>query len=113
MKKAVRKNIHLGTLIHNYLNENRIHGTTLASMIGKTGQMVTLYKSSPGMRTNTLEDVCYALEHNFFQDLANHLPSDFTVDARLNAGHNQLIAQLQEENKVLRIQNELLMKLKG
>lgn len=112
MKKKIR-NINVGKLLHDHLKENRIVGEALASMIGKTGQMVTLYKGSADMRTKTLEEICYALEHNFFQDLANHLPREFTVNAQLNSDNQDLIAQLQEENKVLRIQNELLMKLKG
>ena len=113
MKKKERNTIDVGNLLRNYLKDNLIQGQTLANLIGRTGQTVTLYQKYSDMRTATLENICYALEHNFFQDLANHLPSDFTVDARLNAGNSQLIAQLQEENKVLRIQNELLMKLKG
>lgn len=113
MKKKERKEMHVGNLLHNHLKENRIQGETLAKMIGRTGQTVTLYKGSAEMRTGTLEDISYALEHNFFQDLANHLPREFTVNTDLNSANQELIAQLQEENKVLRIQNELLMKLKG
>lgn len=113
MKKSERNSINVGQLLRNYLKDNQIHGETLASMIGKTGQMVTLYKNSSDMRSNTLEEICYVLKHNFFQDLANHLPREFTVNANLNSANQELIAQLQEENKVLRIQNELLMKLKG
>lgn len=113
MKKNERNTINVGNLLRNYLKDNLIQGQTLANLLGRNGQTVTLYQKHSDMRTETLENICYALEHNFFQDLANHLPSHFTVDARLNAEHNQMIVQLQEENKVLRIQNELLMKLKG
>lgn len=113
MNKKEGKTIDVGTLLRNHLKVNLIQGQTLANRIGRTGQTVTLYQKDPDMRVATLENICYALEHNFFQDLANHLPPDFTVNAHLNSGNSQLIAQLQEENKVLRIQNELLMKLRG
>ena len=50
-------------------------------------------------------------------DIANQLPTDFTKTELKNKSlisqTEQLIAQLKEENKVLTIQNELLMKLRG
>lgn len=65
------------------------------------------------IQTGILLDICYALKHNFFKDIANQLPDDFTTtnptDKSLISEKDQLIAQLQEENKVLKIQNDVLM----
>ena len=112
MKKD-RHPIKVGRILSSHLKDNLIQGETLAGLIGKQGQTVSLYRNSPDIRTNTLEDICYALKHNFFQDIANHLPREFSVSPRYNAENLSIIAQLQEENKVLKIQNELLMRLKG
>ena len=53
------------------------------------------------------------LKHNFFQDMANLLPKDFSVDKTLNASNENSINQILEENRVLKIQNEILMKVRG
>lgn len=112
MKKD-RNPINVGRILSTHLKDNFIQGEHLAGLIGKQGQTVSLYRNSPDIRTNTLEDISYALEHNFFQDIANHLPREFSVSARYDADNLSLIAQLQEENKVLRIENNLLMRMKG
>lgn len=112
MKKD-RNTINTGKLLDAHLKNNKIHGEYLANRLGVQGQTVSKYRSGSIMRSNTIEEICYALEHNFFQDLANHLPREFSVNANLNSANQELIAQLQEENKVLKIQNELLMRLKG
>lgn len=108
-----RKTISTGKLLDAYLKNNQIHGERLANLIGVQGQTVSKYRSGNIMRSSTIEDICYALEHNFFQDMANHLPREFSVNPTLNSANQELIAQLQEENKVLRIENNLLMRMKG
>ncbi|MFN3968016.1 hypothetical protein [Flavobacterium sp.] len=79
-----------------------------------------MHTTKQSMQTATLLEVCYALRYNFFQDIANTLPIEFKANERPNAEKEAqeqeniaLIAQLQEENKVLKIQNELLMKMNG
>lgn len=112
MKKE-RNAINIGKLLDAHLRNNGISGERLAALIGVQGQTVSKYRTVTSMKSNTIEEICYAIEHNFFQDMANHLPREFSVNATLNSANQELIAQLQEENKVLRIENNLLMKLKG
>ena len=107
------KKTNTGELLITYFKNNAMQSTRLAELLGITPQTITKYKERTSLRTDRIEAISYALKHNFFQDLANHLPREFTVNADLNSANQELIAQLQEENKVLRIQNELLMKLKG
>ena len=108
-----KKTISTGKLLDAHLKNNQIQGERLANLIGVQGQTVSKYRSGSIMKSSTIEQICYALEHNFFQDMANHLPREFSVNATLNSANQELIAQLQEENKVLKIQNELLMRMKG
>lgn len=107
------KKINFGYLLSSYMELRLVRSDKLGALIGKTSQTIANYKSSAELRSNTIEELCYALKHNFFQDMANQLPREFTVNPELNAENQSLIAQLQEENKVLKIQNELLMRLKG
>ena len=111
MKKE-RNTISIGKLLDAHLRNNAIFGEQLATLVGVQGQTVSKYRTVSSMKSSTIEDICYALEHNFFQDMANHLPREFSVNADLNSANQELIAQLQEENKVLRIENNLLMRMK-
>lgn len=111
--KNERNRINTGKLLDGYLRNNTIRGERLADLIGVQGQTVSKYRSGSVLRSDTIEEICYALQHNFFQDMANHLPKEFTVNADLNSANQELIAKLQEENKVLKIENDLLMRMKG
>ena len=111
--KVEHNKINFGQLLSRYTDERFVRTDKLGALIGKTSQSIAKYKSQAIIRTDTIVELSYALEHNFFQDMANQLPREFSVCAELDAANQSLIAQLQEENKVLKIQNELLMRLKG
>ena len=118
MKKS-KHNINTGKLLDDFLRKNRIPKTHVASDIGRSKVSVLKYTQNVSIQTGILIDLCYALKYNFFQDMADMLPKDFThieiIDTEKKAFESsqlELIAELQEENKVLKIQNELLMKIK-
>ena len=118
MKKS-KHNIDTGKLLDDFLRKNRITKTDLAANINRNKVSVLKYTQNVSIQTGILIDICHALKYNFFQDLANALPKDFdslpVVDNEKAARENNqqiLIAHLQEENKILKIQNDLLMKIK-
>ena len=114
-----KNNIDTGKMIADYLIKNRIAKSDLGTDINRTGVAVLRYTYNSSIQTGILLDICHALKHNFFQELANQLPKDFTVPENIDTekqsfdkSQQALIEQLNEENKVLKIQNELLMKIK-
>jgi hypothetical protein len=115
MLKSIN-NINTGALLGAYVNKNRIIKSDLGGQIGRSGLAILQYMRNESIQTGILIDICYALKHNFFKDIANQLPDDFTTtnptDRSLISEKDQLIAQLQEENKVLKIQNEVLIRMK-
>lgn len=115
MLKSIN-NINTGALLGAYVNKNRIVKSDLGGQIGRSGLAILQYMRNESIQTGILIDICYALKHNFFKDIANQLPDDFTTtnptDRSLISEKDQLIAQLQEENKVLKIQNEVLIRMK-
>lgn len=112
MKKS-KYNIHIGKLLEVYVKKYFVKKKELAHDIDRSTQSITKYLQNDSIQTSILIDICYALEYNFFQDMANNLPREFTKTQEINIEEQEMIQQLQEENKVLKIQNELLMKLKG
>ena len=107
-------NINTGALLDVFLKKNRISKAVLGRGIGRrSGLSVFQYINSSSMQTGILLDICYALKHNFFQDMAHLLPADFTVSEDLKSGKDLRIAELEEENKVLKIQNEILLRVRN
>lgn len=112
MKKS-KNTIDTGELLSDFIEKRFINRTELAGKISRTNQMITKYCQSSSIQTQTLLQLCYALEHNFFQDMAHQLPENFTVNPQWSSVHTQRLKDLEQENTVLKIQNDLLMKLKG
>jgi hypothetical protein len=117
MKKNAN-NIDTGRLINSYRLKEKLSLAELSRILQKTPVGAANYTRNKSIQTSTLIDISYALRHNFFQELANALPRDFTINQLKDPAketqeqeQKDLIAQLQEENNVLKIQNELLMKL--
>ena len=106
-------NIDTGAFLDVFLKKNRITRAVLGRGIGRNGLSVLNYITSSSMQTSILLDICYALKHNFFQDMAHLLPADFTVSEDLKSGKDLRIAELEEENKVLKIQNEILLRVRN
>ncbi|CAM3916135.1 MULTISPECIES: hypothetical protein [Flavobacterium] len=116
MKKG-KNNINTGKILADYIQSYKINKTELGNAINRRGISILNYTRNSSIQTGILIEICYALKHNFFKEIADQLPEDFTTknkkDKSLVSEKDQLIAQLLEENKVLKIQNDLLMKLRS
>lgn len=112
MKKS-KHNIDTGVLLNDFIEKRFVNRTELADKINRTAQSITKYTQNRSIQTEILIEICHALEHNFFQDIAHQLPENFTVNPQWNSAYMQRLKDLEQENTVLKIQNELLMKLKG
>ncbi|WP_445721407.1 hypothetical protein [Flavobacterium sp.] len=116
MKKG-KNNINTGKILADYIQSYKINKTELGNAINRRGISILNYTRNSSIQTGILIEICYALKHNFFKEIADQLPEDFTIknkkDKKLVSEKDQIIAQLEEENKVLKIQNDLLMKLRS
>lgn len=114
--KSSDKNIDTGLLIQKYINLHRISKTSLGTKINRTGISVLRYTQNFSIQTGILLDICHALQHNFFQDIADQLPKDFTV-TNLPVDKNQLTAwenetaQLKERIKILEAEKAVLLEV--
>ena len=113
-----KHNINTGKLLNDFIIKNRITKAHLGRDINRDGVSINHYIANTSIQTGILMDISYALKHNFFHDIANYLPEEFTktelidhVKATAEKDKLNLIENLQEEIKVLRIQNELLLKV--
>lgn len=115
--KRSKNNIDTGKLLRGFVAKKKITNTDLGRDINRNANSIYKYKENISIQTGILIDICHATKHNFFQDIAHMLPEDFTItkpaDNTLLTEKDQLIAQLQEENKMLKMENGILLKLRG
>jgi hypothetical protein len=109
--------IDTGKMILDYITKNRMSKTELGEKINRNGLSILNYTRNKSIQTEILLNISNATKHNFFRDIADQLPNDYTItkpeDKTLINEKDELIAQLQEENKVFRIQNEILLRVRG
>ncbi len=108
MKKG-KNNIDTGKLLKDFISKNKINKSALGREIHRDAVSILKYTQNSSIQTGILIELCHALQHNFFQDIANQLPTTFTV----KEPKKDEIEALKETIKVLQIQNDLLMKLKA
>ena len=111
-----KNNIDTGGLLTDYFVKNRIVKSQLGEQIHRDCVAIIRFGRSKSIQTSILIDICYALKHNFFMDIANQLPPEFTTNSASTSKQedkDHLIELLQEELKIVRAQNEVLLKLLG
>lgn len=108
-------NIHTGVLLTKIVKEKHISDPVLGKLIGRIPLSVKQYRQKNTMQTAVLAEICHALQHNFFSDMADKLPQHFTKNQpntdKIIQEKDAIIAELQEENKVLKIRNEILLEI--
>jgi DNA-binding Xre family transcriptional regulator len=112
--KPSKHNIDTGIMIEKYLSKHRIPKSSLGKDINRTGISVLRYTENFSIQTSILLDICHALEHNFFQEIADQLPTNFAVTkAPINqeklSEHDIEIAQLKEQIKILEAEKAVLL----
>jgi DNA-binding Xre family transcriptional regulator len=101
-------------MIERYLFMNRISKSSLGKKINRTGISVLRYTENVSIQTGILLDICHALQHNFFQDIADRLPSEFSVsktptDSKQLPAWEIEMAQLKERIKILEAEKAVLL----
>jgi restriction endonuclease S subunit len=72
------------------------------------------YGKNSTLQTAILWEICHALKHNFFADIAVQLPPTYTTQAPADSTQDDRIAALEQEIALLKAKNESLMEaLKG
>ena len=102
---------HIGEILTQYFLNNRTRKSSLARILGVVPSVITEYKGRTSLQCGILWRLSYALNHNFFADLAEHLPLDFTSNASIDTSKEDEIVKLSEENKILKAKLEVLEKV--
>jgi hypothetical protein len=104
---------HLGNMLKNFYVERKVNKAGLARAIAKDKSTVQTYDTRASLPCRVLWDISVALAHNFFADIAAQLPQTYTTNIPEDTTQAQRIEQLEEENKILSGQLELLKGVMG
>src|SRR5690606_31105906 len=104
----------IGQMLNNRIKKRRISKAALSRNANRKPQTLQKILSKPSIQIRILWELCVAMRHNFFADLAAQLPQDVTTNAPdPTLPLQERIAALEEENKVLITKVETLMAVVG
>ena len=103
-----------GELLKTFFKQRRIRKAALARLMNRSFNTLSTYQKNDTLQTAILWEICHALKHNFFADIAVQLPSTYTTNAPADSTQDDRIAALEQEIALLKAKNESLMEaLKG
>ena len=103
----------IGSMLRTYYKKHKINRAALARKLNLHRVTVAKYDARSSLQVRILWNVAVALEHNFFADIAAQLPQTYTTNIPEDTTQAHRIAQLEEENKILTGQLELLKRVMG
>jgi hypothetical protein len=103
--------VNTGELIKTYFEQKRIRRAALARLMGKSLKAVLQHEKNSTIQTRILWDLSVALKHNFFMDIAQMLPNDFSTNDAIFEEKNNRIAELEQEVAILKKEKELLLEV--
>lgn len=103
--------LNMSKILLEYFTKNRTRKAALARKLQKDTSFITRIQKRNSLQTQLLLELCHALQHNFFQDLAASLPSSYSSSVSESDIKDNTITQLQEEIKILKAEKEVLLQV--
>lgn len=111
-----------GKMLEAYIQNNRIYQSALSRLLNRHKSSIAAFRSRATIQTAILWEICHALKHNFFADIAAQLPTEYSVLPQENEQQresDELIALKEElisvksERDTLKAMLEMYMRLNG
>lgn len=100
---------HSGNLISAVFRARRIHKNALSRVLGCNISTIVRLQHKPSVPSDRLWQLCHALKHNFFRDIADQLPPDFSLTAPPDGSKDRRIAELERQVQVLQAEKAVLL----
>lgn len=97
-----------GKLLQAYCVRKRICKAALSRVIGRNISSLVKILKNDTIQTEILWDICFALQHNFFSDIADQLPKEFGSDVVIDDTAERRIEELEKEVEILKGKLEVL-----
>lgn len=104
--------IHIGTLLHTFFENKRTRRAALARLMDINLANLMKMEKKESIQTKRLLELCIHLKHNFFMDIAQQLPPEYTTNKNIVEEKDRQIAELQKQLERLTIENDVLRAMK-
>ncbi len=101
----------VNTFIRRVFDQRRVRKSALSRVLGVGPSTVTDLMTTRSMGTERLWNLCVALRHNFFADIAAQLPSDFATNAPRDTTALDRMSELEKEVEQLKMEIAVWEKL--
>lgn len=108
-----RTPLNTGQMLSEYIKKKRIRVMPLARLMNRNIQNIIDYRKNKSIQTNILYEICAGLKYNFFAEIANQMPEEWALPEPTSrvAAMQERIEMLETENRELRIERDLLLKV--
>ena len=97
-----------GEMLRAFYKKRRIHKAALARLLHRRANTMAEFEKNASIQTAILWELCHALKHNFFADIAAQLPSTYTSNVSIDNSKDLRIAQLENELAISKAKYEAL-----
>lgn len=108
MSQKLPDSPHIGTLLNAYIRKHRLYQSALARDIGKRPETVADFLKKPDNKISNLWKICFALNHNFFSDIAAQLPPEMPATP---TAKDLRIAELEKQVQELKTERDNLQRV--
>jgi DNA-binding Xre family transcriptional regulator len=100
-----------GAMLDTYIKEKRIRQAALCRALNRHLSSVAVFRKGSTIQTAVLWEICHALQHNFFADIAAQLPDTYTTSAP--PSHDAELDALRNEIQSLKTERDVLERMLG
>lgn len=105
MAVTIPESPNIGQILNNHVRRNRFHQSALARNIGVRSETIANFLRRPDNRISYIWRICFALNYNFFADIAAKLPATMRCAP---TAKDERIAELEKEMQQLRTERDIL-----
>ena len=98
-----------GALLKAFFRKRRISKAALARTLNRASNTLVGFVKRNSIQTAVLWEICHALKHNFFADIAAQLPATYTTTMPADNTQTERITQMEHENALLQAKYEALV----
>jgi hypothetical protein len=99
---------HFGAMLKRIIADGKYKRVQISNAMGATSPVLYTYEERFSVQLYIILRLCHAMKYNLLMDIATTLPADYDYDQAAKAKHQERLTTLEEENKKLKWENDLL-----
>lgn len=102
---------HIGNLLKKVISERKYTRVEITNAMKASAPVLYAYEERSSLQLYIILRLCHAMKYNLLMDIATLLPEEYEYDKATKAKYQERLSVLEEENKKLKWENDLLKEL--